>query len=59
MKKVESVFEVTDFKTGQVYEEILEGAGQEPIKFLRKEYSRYSKFVLKGFLIDGDYKSLN
>lgn len=51
-----SVFIVTEFKTGAQYTEFVEGCGQEAINIMRKSYPRFSKFVLEGFEIDGDFK---
>ena len=53
-----SLFDVHEAKTGKVFEEAIEGSGQGPIEFLRKEYPRYSKFILTGFEIDGKYRKL-
>lgn len=49
-----SVFLVTDYKTGKQMREFIEGTGQEVVKILRREYPRFSKFVLEGFEIDGN-----
>jgi hypothetical protein len=57
--EVVSVFEVTDSKTGEQFVEPIIGMGQEAIGFLRKDYPRYSKFVLKGFEIEGDFQAVN
>lgn len=46
-----SLWTVTDFKTGKVYDEEIVGAGEGAIRFLRKEYPKFSKFVLDGFKI--------
>jgi hypothetical protein len=54
--EISSVFTVTDFKTGKSYSEEIQGSGQEPIKFLRGKYPKFSKFVLEGFSIDGNFK---
>lgn len=59
MTEVVSVFEVTEFKTGEQYEEGIIGSGQEAIEFLRKNYPRYSKFVLKGFDIGDKFQPVN
>lgn len=54
-----SVFDVVDFKTGATTTQGVTGAGQESIKTLRKAFPRFTKFVLKGFQIDGVFKKLN
>lgn len=54
-----SNFTVTDFKTGKQYQEAIEGFGQEAIKFLRKEYPKFTKFVLDGFEINGTFRKLD
>lgn len=56
--QITSIFIVTDYKTGKQEEVTVEGAGQEAIKAVAKEYPRHTKFVLDGFEIDGDYKPL-
>lgn len=56
--EVASIFTVTDYKTGQQYEESVEGEGQDAIKWLRKQYPRHTKFVLDGFEIDGKFVPL-
>lgn len=57
MKKPEivSIFTVTDYKTGQEQQVEVEGAGQATVRALRKEFPRHTKFVLDGFLVDGDF----
>ena len=57
-KEIVSVYEVTDFKTGKVWREYPSGYGQKTINFLRKEYPRFTKFVLEGFEIDGTFVAL-
>lgn len=54
-----SIYTVTDFKTGKQFEEAPIGAGQEAINSLRKEYPRFTKFVLEGFEINGKFVPLN
>lgn len=53
-----SLWTVTDFKTGKQYDEEIVGAGEPAIKFLRKEYPKFSKFVLEGFKITTDGKTI-
>lgn len=53
-----SMYDVYVAKTGEVYEEAIEGCGQEAIEYLRKEYPRWSRFVLTGFEINGEFKPL-
>lgn len=50
-----SIFEVTEFGTKNMYEETILGCGQDAISYLRKQYPFYTKFVLKGFEINGKY----
>lgn len=52
LKKGTTIFTVTDHNTNEVFEEAIEGDVNEAIEFLRREYPRYSKIVLKGFEID-------
>lgn len=54
--EVSSIYDVTDFKDNKEYEEAVEAVGQEAIEYLRKEYPRYSKFVLRGFEITTEEK---
>lgn len=56
--EIYSRFFVTEHKTGDRYKEEIEGCGQEAIKWLRKDYPRFTKFVLKGFEIDGKFVPL-
>lgn len=57
-----SKWTVTDFKTKEVYDELIEGTGEEAIGYLRKQYPKFSKFVLEGFEIttleDGEAKTV-
>lgn len=55
---VVSVFEVTDFRTGKMWREFAHGAGQLPISELRKQYPRFTKFVLEGFELNGTFVHL-
>lgn len=57
-KEIVSIFTVTDFKTGKVVEEAIIGDGQNAIRYLRKQYPRFTKFVLDGFEIDGVFYPL-
>lgn len=57
-KEVASVFTVTSFKTGKSVEEVVFGSGQEPIKYLRTQYPRHTKFVLEGFEFDDKFVPL-
>ena len=36
-------------------EEAIIGCGQEAIRYLRKQYLKFTKFVLDGFEIDGQF----
>jgi hypothetical protein len=53
-----SMYEVYEAKTGKVFEEAIEDVGQGAIEYLRKQYPRYSRFVLTGFEIDGKFRKL-
>jgi hypothetical protein len=53
MKQVDSVFLVITKEKRQ--EVTVSGCGQETITFLRKEYPRYTKFILEGFKINGKF----
>jgi hypothetical protein len=55
-QEVNTVFEVTEYKTGDMYEHVYQGYGQKAITEVRKEYPRHSKFVLLGFEFDGIFK---
>lgn len=64
MKKqeVSSVFTVTTFVKGsnpKKEEVTVSGYGQSAIAFLRKQYPKFTKFVLEGFEINGNFISLN
>jgi hypothetical protein len=50
--KQATIFTVTDHQTNEVFEEAIEGDVNEAIDFLRKEYPKYSKIVLRGFEIN-------
>lgn len=56
--EIVSVFTVTEFKTGKQYEEFIMGDGQDAANEVAKSYSRYTKIVLEGFEIDGEFKPL-
>lgn len=56
--EIVSVYEVTDYKTGKRELVHVNGDGQAVIRFLRKEYPRFTKFVLDGFEIDGNFVHL-
>jgi hypothetical protein len=55
-KEIVSVYKVIDYKTNSSYIEFVNGSGQQAIKFLRGQYPRFTKFLLEGFEIDGDFK---
>jgi hypothetical protein len=64
MKKQEisSVFTVTTFPKGSnpKKEEVnVSGFGQTAIAFLRKQYPKFTKFVLEGFEINGNFIEVN
>lgn len=56
--EIYSRFIVTEYKTEDKYKEEIEGCGQDAIKWLRRQYPRFSKFVLKGFEINGKFVPL-
>jgi hypothetical protein len=51
-KKQTTIFTVTDHETNETFEEAIEGDINEAVDFLRKEYPRYSRIVIKGFEIE-------
>lgn len=57
-QEIVSVFTVTNFKTGEQFEEPIHGSGQEAIKWLRTQYPRHTKYVLEGFEVDGKFMPL-
>lgn len=57
-RQIVSVYEVTDYKTGKRQRVHVEGDGQSAIKAVRKEYPRFTKFVLEGFEIDSTFVPL-
>ena len=54
-KEIVSIFTVTELKTGKQIEEAIIGCGQDAIRYLRKQYPKFTKFVLDGFEIDGQF----
>lgn len=58
-KEIVSKYVVTDYTKRKSFIEYPIGAGEEAIRFLRKQYPRFSKFVLLGFEIDGEFRRLN
>ncbi len=56
--EIESIFEVTDYKTLKREEVRVSGPGTEAIKYLRKEYTKRTKFVFLGHDINGDWKPI-
>lgn len=57
--EIVSVYTVTEMATGKQYEEAPMGDGQKAINSLRKDYPKFTKFVLEGFEINGKYFPLN
>lgn len=53
-----SIFMVVDYKTKEKFTEAIEGSGQDAIGWVRKDYPRFSKFVLRGFEINGKFVPL-
>lgn len=58
-KKTTTIFTVTDYNTNEVFEEAIEGDVNEAIDFLRNEYPKFSKIVLKGFEIEDQFIPLD
>ena len=57
--EIYSVFDITP-RGGTVSQgEAFEGFGEELMLDVRKLYPKYTKFVLKGFEINGNFKNLN
>ncbi len=50
--ETQSLYEVTDLATQVATDELVTGAGQAPIRALRKKYPYFTKFVLRGFQIN-------
>ena len=59
MNKVTSIFTVIDYKTGAEVQEEVTGAGEGAIRFLRRKFPRFTKYVLEGFNINGVFKPLS
>lgn len=58
-KKTTTIFTVTDYNTNEVFEEAIEGDVNEAIDFLRNEYPKFSKIVLRGFEVDDKFFPLD
>lgn len=58
MMEIVSVFTVKEYKTEKQYVEYPLGDGQDAIRNLRKDYPRFTKFILEGFEIDGTFYPL-
>lgn len=54
MTKIITIFTVTD-RDGKEKEEVVDAYGQEPVKIMMKKYPRFTKFVLEGFEIEGNF----
>ena len=52
-REVNSIFTVTEYKTGRKERVTVTGDGQKAIAFLRKQYPRFTKFVLEDFESEG------
>lgn len=58
MQEIFSIFTITE-RNGKIYEgEAIEGFGQDVMKWIRKQYPRYTKFVLEGYEIGGTFRGL-
>lgn len=55
---INSVFIVTDLKEKKSFKVEVEGAGQPSVLAVRKQFPKFSRFVLKGFVIDGVFRKL-
>jgi hypothetical protein len=56
--EINSVFTVTEFPKGKMpmrSEVIVRGAGQETIRHLRSQLHKFSRIVLDGFEVDGNF----
>ena len=51
-RQIVSHYEVTDYKTGKRERVFISGDGQTAARFIRKQYPKFTKFVLEGFEID-------
>ncbi len=56
--KIASIFTVVDYKTKEESRWEYPGYAQDAIRAARKDFPRFSKFVLEGFDIDGNYVPL-
>lgn len=58
--EIQSIYEVTELSKGsnEPFEEVANGAGQSVIGALRKKYHRFTKFVLRGFNINGKFVAI-
>lgn len=57
--EIVSIFTVTDFKTGKQYEEAITGSGQDTVESVVSMYPAFTKFVLEGFEINGNFFPLD
>lgn len=57
--EINSVFTVTEYRTGRQTEYIVEGYGQPAVKTLKKSIIKLSKIVLDGFEINGKFVPLD
>jgi len=57
--EISTIFEVTEFKTGDGWRETIDDeVGQAAVRAVRKLYPRHTKFVLAGFEINGIFVPL-
>jgi hypothetical protein len=56
--EIESVYTVTDYRTGKQTEEFILGEGQAAARQVMSKYPRFTKFVLDGFVINGTFVPL-
>lgn len=56
--EIVSIFTVTDYRTGEQFEEAIMGDGQKAAKEVTRDYPKHTKYVLEGFEIDGEFRPL-
>lgn len=55
---IKSIFSITIYKTGEQFEEIVNGCGQSVVSTVMSKYPRHSKVVLDGFEINNNFVPL-
>ena len=51
---VKSIYTVTSYVTGKSEQVKVSGCGEKSIAYLRKQYPKFTKFVLDAFEINGE-----